>query len=83
MKAFADFERFNISNRITDECQLRVKSAVPTIGRPLSIYPDNRTFSDFGGMSEKCQEAAFLQSIDTECSAIIVNSSAFRPVFLL
>jgi hypothetical protein len=33
-----------------------VDSAVLTFGRSLPVYPDERTFSESVGMSQKCQE---------------------------
>jgi hypothetical protein len=35
---------------------VRVATTVLTTGRPLPVYPDNRTFSGFGGMSQMCQK---------------------------
>jgi|SRR5665213_3419088 len=34
----------------------RVNLVVPTVGGPLPVHPDNRTFSDSGEMSQRCQE---------------------------
>jgi hypothetical protein len=35
---------------------LRVKSAVLTGGRSLPVYPDQQTFSEFVGMSQRCHK---------------------------
>jgi hypothetical protein len=35
---------------------VRVIRAVLTTGRSLPVYPDNRTFSGFGGMSQRCRQ---------------------------
>jgi hypothetical protein len=37
------------------QCQSRVKSAVLSVGRPLPVFPDKRTFAELVGMSQKCQ----------------------------
>jgi hypothetical protein len=43
------------------ECHLWVKSAILTVGQPLPVYADQRTFSESVGMSQTCHERSRAQ----------------------
>ena len=36
-----------------------VKSAVLTVDRSLPVYPDQRTFQERSGMSQRCHQATY------------------------
>jgi hypothetical protein len=38
------------------QCPLRVNRAILTVGQSLPVYPDQRTFSEYVGMSQRCHE---------------------------
>ena len=50
-------------------CLFGVICVVLTVGRPLLVYPDQRTLSDRPGMSQKCQQATSLTWLEIKEAA--------------
>jgi hypothetical protein len=48
---------------------LWVKSPIVTVGQSLPVYPDQRTFSESVGMSQKCQEKCQEETSRTACAS--------------